>query len=114
MCGFQPESNRPVFEQSDIAAMRKALDGACDALSFAFLIEGSVDIGTREALARYIIEHATIGERNPGRLSAAALRKLPPRQAEWDDTGQRPQAKVLALRRNGISIDLGIRVPERA
>jgi hypothetical protein len=114
MCGFRFDPDHAVFDRSDIAAMRKALDGACDALAFAFIIEGSVDIGTREALARHIIEHATRGERNPGRLSAEALRKLPPGQAEWDGTRRMTPSKVVALRHDRTFMDVGIPVPECA
>jgi hypothetical protein len=113
MCGSQPEFDRPVYDQTDIAAMRKALDGACDALSFAFLIPGSVDLETREVLARHILADAALGERNPARLSAAALRQLPPRQAEWGDSRQ-SSATALQLRHKRTYRDTGIQVAECA
>lgn len=109
MSDFPNAYRNAVFDHAEIIAMRKALDGACDALAFAFLVPGSVDIETRELLARHILAHAALGERNPAHLSAAALRQLPPRQAEWEDSRQ-TAATVLRVGRKQTFIDLGIHV----
>lgn len=73
-----------VFDQADIQLMRRALECACLAMAFAFSLEGGVDDKTRESLASSIIMEASTGERNPARLSEAALRRLPPKIAEWE------------------------------
>jgi hypothetical protein len=109
MCGFQSATNEAVFDQTDIAAMRKALHGACDALAFAFLMEGTVDSETRELLARSILEAARVGERNPGRLSALALRRLPPREAQWNEVPHQPPVLGLPVKRKCAALRLNDR-----
>jgi hypothetical protein len=57
-----------VFEPEDIAAMSEAFDAACEVLQ-----DGSESEVTREVIAKRIVAAATIGERDPVRLLAAAL-----------------------------------------
>lgn len=83
MSKFQRDAGA-VFDQADIRAMKRALDCACVALSFAFIRQGGVDLQTKEMLAVYIITDASFGERDPARLSESALRRLPPKVADWD------------------------------
>lgn len=63
--------------------MRHALERAWEALAFARRSADGPDDGTRDRLARSIVEQAKQGERNPDVLSCAALRELPPRTAYW-------------------------------
>lgn len=86
MTHFQPDTG-VVFDQADILVMKRALDGACLALSFAYVRHSGVDLETKELLARYIIGDASAGERDPSRLSEWALRRLPPKFADWARDG---------------------------
>lgn len=72
-----------VFDQTDIARMQCALQNALHALAFAYCENDLPDPVTREELARAIIRLAGRGERSIERLSAHALRALPPRVAYW-------------------------------
>jgi hypothetical protein len=65
-----------MFTSLQIRAMQEALRRACAALAFAF--PADVDEATRARLARHILASAGAGETDPARLSAAALRALPP------------------------------------
>jgi hypothetical protein len=60
------------FEPELIAAMTDAFEAACKALDDTCLSEG-----LREQIARQIITAAKYGERDLGRLRAAALARLP-------------------------------------
>jgi hypothetical protein len=67
----------PVFEQSEISAMRRALAQSCAVLEFNC---GGRKVGSefRELLAVAILKSAETGETDPLRLSAAALRQTLP------------------------------------
>lgn len=68
------------FGPTEIRDLRLALERACRALEFAFP-NGDIDAPTREQLAIFILELAAAGEASPARLSAEALRSMPPFEA---------------------------------
>jgi hypothetical protein len=80
-----------MFTSMQIRAMQEALRRACAALAFAF--PGGVDAATRARLARHILAGAGGGETDPARLSAAALRALPPLGGSFTPAAARTAAK---------------------
>jgi hypothetical protein len=66
-----------MFTSLQIRSMQEALRRACAALAFAFPA-GAVDDRTKTRLARHILASTAGGEGDPARLSAIALRALPP------------------------------------
>jgi hypothetical protein len=73
-----------VFNPTQIEAISEAYRQTCDALRFALdPAERHEQEGTRIQLARMVIEVAESGERDPKRIAAAALAKMPPLRANW-------------------------------
>jgi hypothetical protein len=60
------------YSPETVAVMAAAFDSACRSLSAR--ING--DEARRQALAKIILQHVDLGERDPGRLCAAAVREL--------------------------------------
>jgi hypothetical protein len=92
----------PIFNQTEIDAMRRALARSCAVLEYG-VSKRKTDGEVREFLARAILKSAEIGEMDPLRLSAAALRQLPPIKAVHN-VQRIHQAKRLSQRVNSKGI----------
>jgi hypothetical protein len=92
----------PVFDQTAIAAMRRALARSCAVIECG-VGKRKTDSEVREFLACAILKSAESGEMDPLRLSAAALRQLPPIKAVHN-VQRIHQAKRLSQRVNSKGI----------